>query len=115
MNKRYLRRDLAALVRSVRKTISPEFRAFEGDATPGIQLTVGANLDSWNYQTGDNSFTGGAYGYKAWAVTGVYRDSNSFKTADGLIAELEENGAFDKEDKIFNALKDCGPIGGGAS
>jgi len=29
----------------------------------------------WNYQTGDNSFTGGAYGLKHWAVVYVSTDS----------------------------------------
>jgi hypothetical protein len=99
MNKRKFRTELAALVRDVRSTITSEYRAFEGDSSPGIQLTVGADRKGWSYQTGDNSFTGGAYGYRVWAVTGVYRDSNSFITADGLIAELEEQGAFDKEEQ----------------
>ena len=97
MNKRQLRRDLACLVRGVRKGISPEFRAFEGDDTPGTQLTVGANRDGWNYQTGDNSYTGGAYGYKVWAVIGVYRDTNSFEAADDLIRQLDGQGAFERE------------------
>jgi len=108
MNKRQLRKDLAALVRHVRADISSEYRAFEDDTAPGIQLTVGANRTSWNYQTGDNSFTGGAYGYSHWAVMGVYRDTNSFECADDIIAQLVDQGAFDKPQSVtsfvLNAL-----------
>jgi len=96
MNKRKLRTELARLVRSVREDISPEYRAFEGDEEPGIQLTVGARHDSWSFQTGDNSFTGGAYSYAHWGVIGVYRDTNSFEAADDLIAQLDELNAFER-------------------
>jgi hypothetical protein len=94
MNKRKLRTELARLVRNVREDISSEYRAFEGDEKPGIQLTVGARHDSWSFQTGDNSFSGGAYGYPHWGVIGVYRDTNSFEAADDLIGQLDELGAF---------------------
>lgn len=97
MNKRKFRTAMAALVRDVRADISPEFRASEDDDTPGIQLTVGADRKGWSYQTGDNSFTGGAYGYSAWGVVSVYRDTNSFEAADDIIAQLYDAGAFDKE------------------
>ncbi len=82
------RGELAALVRSV---LCADFRAFEGDETPGICLTVGASLSGkWSFQTGDNSFTGGAYGFHSWGVAGVYRDSNSFDVADTILDELAE-------------------------
>ncbi len=97
MNKRQFRKELAALVRQLRKAISPEYRAFEDETTPGIQLTVGANCKDWCYQTGDNSYTGGAYGYSSWGVIGVYRDTNSFSAADDLVEQLVDQGAFDKE------------------
>jgi len=97
MNKRNFRTQMARLVRSVRNDIRPEYRANEDDTVPGIQLTVGANRKGWSYQTGDNSFTGGAYGYAAWAVVSVYSRSDSFELADSIISQLEEQGAFDKE------------------
>ena len=49
--------------------------------------------------TSDNSFTGGAYSYKHWGVVGVYRDTNSFECADDLIGQLDDLGAFDKEEQ----------------
>lgn len=86
------RAELARLVRAVRSDISPEFRAYEGDETPGICLTIGANRKgNWSYQTGDNSFTGGAYGFASWAVVSIYRDSNSFTVADEIRGELSES------------------------
>lgn len=86
------KKDLSALVRAVKAEISDEFRAFEGDETPGIQLTVGFTPESgaWSYQTGDNSYSGGAYGHPVWAVVGVYRRSNSRELAAEILAELAE-------------------------
>jgi len=85
------RSELASLVRSVRSDISPEFRATDdpGDETPAICLTVGADRSGrWSYQTGDNSFTGGAYGFASWAVVTVDKGANSFALADEILSEL---------------------------
>ncbi len=87
------RSELAALVRDVRSQISPEYRVSDDadDNTPGICLTVGANLKGeWSYQTGDNSFTGGAYHFPHWAVVSVYKDSHSYNLADEIREELAE-------------------------
>lgn len=83
--------EIARLVRAVREEISPEFRVDEESEIPGIQLTVGANASgAWNYQTGDNSFTGGAYSFRAWGVAGVYKDSNSFDVAREIIDQIAD-------------------------
>lgn len=85
-------KDLSALVRAVKADISPEYRAFEDDEDPGIQLTVGWSDETgeWSYQTGDNSFMGGAYHYPLWGVVGVYRHSNSREVARNIRDQLEE-------------------------
>lgn len=85
-------KELSALVRHVKACgIADEYRAFEDDMVPGVQLTVGLNdAGEWSWQTGDNSFTGGAYGYPYWAVTGVYRRSNSRAVARDLQDQLVE-------------------------
>lgn len=87
--------DLARLVRAVKAQIDDDYRAFEDDDEPGIQLTVGWDADTgdWSYQTGDNSFTGGAYGYPRWAVVGVYRDSNVRDVAREIREQLAELAA----------------------
>lgn len=93
-------RKLSALVRHVAKqvprTIDPDAADYidkwSGDLLPSICLTIGFNPEdgSWNYQTGDNSYTGGAYGYPLWAVTSVYRRNDSRAVARGLIDQLWE-------------------------
>lgn len=86
------RKEVCELVRAVRADISDEYRAFEDDDKPGIQLTVATDDKGavWNYQTGDNSFTGGAYGLPHWAVIGVYRDTDETEAAKDIANQLFE-------------------------
>ena len=86
------KQELYELCRAVKQDISDEYRAFEEDETPGIQLTVATNDDmsDWSYQTGDNSYSGGAYHYPHWAVVGVYRSSNCKALADDILDQLGE-------------------------
>jgi hypothetical protein len=45
---------------------------------PGMVVTIGYSPNGdWDYQTGDNSFSGGAYGHPHWAVVYLYRRYNS--------------------------------------
>lgn len=87
-----IKTELYRLCRAVKSDISEEYRAFEEDDIPGIQLTVGTNADmsDWSYQTGDNSYTGGAYGYPYWGVVGVYRASNCRQLAQDIIDQIRE-------------------------
>lgn len=84
---------LTRLVKEIKKDIADDYRAFEGDEIPGIQLTVGVNTETgkWSYQTGDNSYTGGAYHYPVWGVVGVYRRSNSREVARDIVSQIHEN------------------------
>ena len=56
----------------------------------GMDITVATDGDIWNYQTGDNSFTGGAYGLPHWAVTTIMPDTDPLELYDEVIAQLEE-------------------------
>ena len=63
----------------------------------GLDLTVavgatgrGDQADQWNYQTGDNSFTGGAYGLPYWAVTTIWPDTDPVELYNDIIDQLEE-------------------------
>ena len=64
-------------------------------STPYIYLTVGCTFDfaegyiTWSYQTGDNSFTGGAYGHPEWFTTSIFGRSNCNDIAKDLIEEIE--------------------------
>jgi hypothetical protein len=83
--------ELAELVRSIKRDIGDDYQAFENDDTPGIQLTIGCDEEgNWDYQTGDNSYSGAAYHYPHWAVVGVYRRSNSKEVARDIRDQLAE-------------------------
>ena len=57
----------------------------------GLQLTIGCNEDKeFNWQTGDNSFTGGAYLYPHWAVIYVTQDSDTWRLVQEIIEQLGE-------------------------
>jgi len=85
-------KELYQLCRFVKSDIADDYRAFEEDEKPGIQLTIGYNpeTDEWSYQTGDNSYSGSAYFYPDWAVVGVYRNSNCRELAKDIIGQLEQ-------------------------
>ena len=84
--------ELTKLVKSVKSNIEEDYRAFDDDDAPGIQLTVGYDEETaeWSFQTGDNSYTGSCYFYPRWAVIGVYRDSNCRYLAREIKNQIEE-------------------------
>ena len=66
-------------------------REYDESVEPFLTLTVGASgkgRDSWSFQTGDNSFTGGAYLYPHWAVVEVGVRDNAEKVADDILDQL---------------------------
>jgi predicted alpha/beta-fold hydrolase len=78
-----VRKEWERLLKSLKGDIDDDYRASDDpdDETPGMCVTFGLTQNddgslSWNYQTGDNSFTGGAYGHRAWAVVSLHRRSN---------------------------------------
>lgn len=92
---RKLAREIRALLISLKPTIGDDYRATDRpeDKLPGMCVTVGATVAddggiSWSYQTGDNSYTGGAYGHAAWGVGYLYRRSNCAAVADGIVDEI---------------------------
>lgn len=91
------------LFKSLKSDIGDEYRASEDpdDNIPGMQVTIGFtpssedNSFSWHYQTGDNSYQGGAYGHSHWAVVSLYRRSNS------------KSLALDCADQIADSVSQC--------
>jgi hypothetical protein len=55
-------------------------------------LTVGwtPETGSWSYQTGDNSYSGGAYGHPIWGVAYLTADSDPDSVANEILDELGE-------------------------
>jgi len=86
-------KEIAALLRDLKPEICDDYRCTDDpdDETPGILVTIGASADgSWSYQTGDNSFTGGAYGHPAWGLAYLYRNSNCRELARQAVNEIAE-------------------------
>lgn len=90
-------KKIASLLRSLKSDICDDYRASDDpdDTTPGIQVTIGFSPDdgSWDYQTGDNSYSGGAYCHPVWAVIYLYRRSNCMELAREAIGKLVEGAS----------------------
>lgn len=86
--------ELRRLFIAMKKDIGDDYRCTLADdqGPPSIDVTIGWEPEdgSWNYQTGDNSFTGGAYGYPHWAVVYLGRRSNSTELARDVREQLME-------------------------
>ena len=85
-------KELAALLVHLKKAIDDDFRASgcEDSDIACIDVTIGADETGWSYQTGDNSFTGGAYHYKHWGVGILGRNSNCRQLAKELLNKIRE-------------------------
>lgn len=98
-------KELAQLIKALKRDIGPDYRAFEDDDRPGMQLTIGWNelTGEWSYQTGDNSYSGSAYHYPIWAVVGVYRRSNSVSVANDILSQLGDQSQLPYSSELARA------------
>ena len=91
-------KSLSSLIKALKPTIRDDYRAYadepglDNESIPSMLLTVGWNPEdgSWDYQTGDNSYTGSAYFYPCWAVVDLYRRSNSLDLARDIRSQLAD-------------------------
>jgi hypothetical protein len=88
-------KDLAELIKQLKPAIMDDYRSSEFDSEddlPSMLLTVGWSAESgeWSWQTGDNSYSGGAYFYPTWAIVAIYRRSNSKELARDIRNQLSE-------------------------
>jgi hypothetical protein len=86
-------RTITALLRRLKRTIADDYRCTDDpdDNTPGMLVAVGASPDgSWNYQTGDNSFSGGAYGHRFWGLVYLYRRTNCREAARQCVEDIAD-------------------------
>ena len=83
--------EITALVADLIPIIGDEYRASDDDEQPSMLLTIGADADGWSYQTGDNSYTGGAYGYHTWGIGYLDRESDPAEIAESIARDLEDN------------------------
>ena len=68
-------------------------------APVSVQLTVGATIlpdgtASWSYQTGDSSFTGGAYGHATWGVAWISHESDPEEIAREIVDEIDSQLSY---------------------
>jgi hypothetical protein len=95
-----LRKELYTLLVRIKRnedwrSIRKDFADFAINGPPCIDVTIGCTFNwqegeiTWNYQTGDNSFTGGAYGHPEWFTTSIMSRSNCKEIVDDLISEIE--------------------------
>lgn len=93
-----LEKEITALLKQLKKDIGDDYRCSDDpeDNTPGMLVTIGATPDDegnlkWSYQTGDNSFTGGAYGHAHWGICYLYRRSKSAELAEQAVSEIADS------------------------
>lgn len=87
---------IASLLKSLKPYIGDEYRCTDDpdDTTPGMLVTIGASPDgSWHYQTGDNSYSGGAYSHAYWGLVYLHRRTNCREAAKDAIEEIAEGMA----------------------
>jgi hypothetical protein len=83
--------EIEKLLKHVQKFIDDDTRASDDpdDETPAIQITVATTTgESWDYQTGDNSYTGGAYSHPHWSVQTLDRETDCAALAEEIVDEL---------------------------
>lgn len=98
MHMEEFRADMVRLVAALIPEIMDDYRAYEpvlddsdDSDVPSMLLTIGADESGWSYQTGDNSYTGGAYGYADWSSVALYRDSDPESVADEIIGGFPDD------------------------
>lgn len=95
------RREVELLLKQIKGSIS-------ADEDP-LLVTIGASVleDSsvvWGWQTGDNSFTGGAYGFPHWVTVDLYRGrgSNCVALSEFISQEISEMIKYSLENERFS-------------
>lgn len=87
-------REIASELRWLKSAIDNDCRAHEEDSIPGIAITLGMTGDDWAIQTGDNQFSGVAYGHRHWGTGSLHRRTNCEHLARELVDQCREAAAF---------------------
>lgn len=71
--------SLSKIIKSLSSNVTDDMIDHDWES-PAIQITLGIsvtnNTISWGWQSGDNSYTGGAYSYPYWGIGYVGKDLN---------------------------------------
>lgn len=86
------RDEIRGLLETLRDDIGEEYRASVEDTEPSMMVTFGftPKTGAWGYQTGDNSFTGGAYNHPDWSVITLYRETDLDDAVDKVFSGWDE-------------------------
>ena len=86
--------EWTSLIAALIPEIQDDYRATDDpdDNEPGMQVTIATDekASEWGYQTGDNSYTGGAYSFPHWAVLYLSRDSDPKDIANEAADQIAE-------------------------
>jgi hypothetical protein len=86
------------LMRDLTPSIDDDCRAYDDsddDDGPSMLVTIGIDDDgNWGWETGDTSFTGGAYSFPHWGQVALYRDSDPETAARDAVGEAIESLAY---------------------
>lgn len=86
------RKDIEALLKSLKPTISDDCRAYEEASLPSLAVTIGAEctVDGvvWDFQTGDNSYSGAAYFYRHWGICDLHRRDSCRRLAQDIVDQF---------------------------
>jgi len=89
---RTFRKDIEALLKSLKPTIEDDFRTHEEATIPGLAVTIGAHFGPegvvWDFQTGDNSYDGPAYFYKDWGIVDLHRRDSCRRLAEDIVDQF---------------------------
>ena len=102
--KNYLKEDLTKLIKlnldEWKSWLNEDVDSDEGWGT----LTIGFDDDNeeWSYQTGDNNYTGGAYGFHNWLVVNFSTECTVEEVLERLCEEYQENAEIRYLDSFKN-------------
>lgn len=93
--------ELKSIIDSIATDYAENYK--DDEEVDYILLTVGTNGELcevsgsvlFGAQTGDNSYTGGAYGYRNWGLGYIDDESDHDDVADGIIEQLSEALAYE--------------------
>lgn len=77
-------------------TLIKKIKQYGVDKEEGMDLTVGYNPKSkeWDYQTGDNSYTGACCHYPVWGVTTIFPRSKSTDLARDIVNQIKDQAVY---------------------
>lgn len=81
------------------KCFLEEIEDSEEEELGTLTVCISTDGENWGYQTGDNSFSGGAYLYPHWAVVYFNTSTTPEELLEDLYREIEWLEIYEEEEK----------------